>query len=584
MFTRRKKSLPDYLLIIGSLLPFLLSACNLFGGNSSQHQALVKAPASQQIYTIPEVGLSNLDFDTLDPALAHDPASISAVQMLYTGLVQLNDKLQVAPQLAQSWQLSPDGLTWTFHLKPHLQFSDGTSLTSADVAYSINRALEPATQSTVAPIYLRLIKDANQLIAGHITTLIGDSILTPNASTVVIITSQKAAYFLAMLTYTCSYVVEQRLIKQYSNQFTDHLEQGGGAGPFKVAQYIHHSGITFVPNSNYYDTPPQLQKVSFVFYRSDDQTYQDYLNNKLDMTDIPAADLAADTKRKDFHLVAQLWTNYYTMNYLVKPFDNIHIRQAFALAINKVAIAKNVWDNTVMPTNHIMPQGMEGYNANLTGPDGTQNLTGNATLARQLLQQGLREEGWNQVSQMPSIQLSYVTGVSSFDQEVAALIQTWQKVLGITVTPNPISDYNTLLDKVTASTDNANVEDGLQMWGLSWIAEYPDPEDWLSLQFGNNTTNNTTYNNMNYGQNTSRDAAKQQVTQQQMAQADANMTATTRMQTYQQAEQQLINDVAWIPMDQVTSAYLLDPSIVGVPQNGLGIIPPDDWAHIYRVQ
>ncbi len=580
MFTRQKKSLPDYLLIICGLLPFFLSACNLFGGNSLQNQALVKAPKSQQTYTVPEAGLSNLDFDTLDPALAHDPASISAVHMIYTGLVQLNDKLQVEPQLAQNWQLSPDGLTWTFHLKPHLKFSDGTRLTSTDIAYSINRALESATQSTVAPVYLRLIKDSDQLLAGHITTLIGDSILTPNANTVVIITSQKAAYFLAMLTYTCSYVVEQSLIKKYNTQFTNYLEQGGGAGPFKVAQYIHHSSITFVPNSNYYDARPQLQKVSFVFYRSDDETYQDYLNNKLDMTDIPAADLAVAAKRKDFHQIAQLWTNYYTMNYLVKPFDNIHIRQAFALAINKVAIAKNIWDNTVIPTNHIVPQGMEGYNANLTGPDGTQNLTGNATLARQLLQQGLREEGWKQMSQMPAIQLSYVTGVSSFDQEVAALIQTWQKVLGMTVTPNPISNYNTLLDKVTASTNNANVEDGLQMWGLSWIAEYPDPQDWLSLQFGNNNTNN----NMNYGQNTSSDAAKQQATQQQLAHADANMVATARLQSYQQAEQQLVNDVAWIPMDQATSTYLLAPSIVGIPQNGQGIIPPDDWAHIYRGQ
>ncbi|HEU5227655.1 MAG TPA: ABC transporter substrate-binding protein, partial [Ktedonobacteraceae bacterium] len=127
-------------------LLLLLTACDIFGGKKE----MVKAPADKQVYTIPEVGVS--DFDTLDPALAHDSASISAIQMVFTGLVQVDDKLQLHPQLAQRWELGADGVTWTFHLKPGLKFSDGTSLKAADVAYSIDRALQPATQSTVAPL------------------------------------------------------------------------------------------------------------------------------------------------------------------------------------------------------------------------------------------------------------------------------------------------------------------------------------------------------------------------------------------------------------------------------------------------
>src|SRR5205085_11453919 len=102
--------------------------------------------------------------------LAGDQASTSAITMTYTGLVQLDDKLQVQPQLAQSWNVSSDGLTWTFHLRHNLRFSDGTPLTSADVAYSINRALQPATKSAVAPIYLSLLKDSDKLLAGFIPT------------------------------------------------------------------------------------------------------------------------------------------------------------------------------------------------------------------------------------------------------------------------------------------------------------------------------------------------------------------------------------------------------------------------------
>jgi peptide/nickel transport system substrate-binding protein/oligopeptide transport system substrate-binding protein len=516
----------------------------------------------------------NAGIDTFDPALAHDPTSINAVRMLFTGLVALDDKLQIRPQIAQSWQQSSDGSTWTFHLKPGLKFSDDTPLSSKDVAYSLDRALQPATQSTVAPIYLSLIKDADQLLSGRRSTLLDDSLQTPNATTLIIQTSKKAAYFLSMLTYTCSYVVEKSLVTAYGTAFTQHLAQGGGAGPFKVAQYIPGQIATFVPNA-YYAPKPQLQRVAFTFYHSTNDAYQAYLQGAVDTTPVPITSFADDKKRSDFLQVPQLWTNYYTMNYLVKPFDNIHIRQAFALAIDKVAIANKVWNNTVLPTNHIVPQGMTGYNAKLTGPDGTQNLTGNPILARALLKQGLKEEGYSDVSHLPPITLTYATNVVNFDQEVKMLLQMWQSVLTITVTPQGV-DYNTLLDKVTAATNNAK---GLQFWGLAWVGEYPDPQDWLTLQFGRDAR----YNNMNYGQNTGPTAAKQQITQQQLEAADADTQANRRIETYQQAEQQLVTDVAWLPMEQVTALFLRTPYIVGIVDNGQNMIPPDDWANIYRV-
>lgn len=555
------------------LLSLTLTACDIFGGTPPA-KPLVKAPANKQVYTLPEVGIQ--DFDTLDPALAHDVASINAIQLFSTGLVQFDDKLQLQGQLAASWDQSPDGTIWTFHLKPNLTFSDGTPLTSADVVYSIDRALQPTTQSTVAPLYLSVIKDSDQLLAGRISTLIGDSLQTPDAHTVVIQTTKKAAYFLAMLTMTCSFVVEKSLITTYGAKFTDHLYQGGSSGPFKVAQYTHGQEIDFVPNTYYYGKRPQLQHIRIAFYHAANDAYQAYISGQIDMTGVPVAQFNADKSRKDFVQQPLLWTNYYTMNYLVKPFDNIHIRQAFALAIDKTAIVKNAWNTTVLPTNHIVPRGMNGYNPNLTGPDGTQSVTGNVSKAQALFAQGLKEEGWSSVTQMPAITLTYATGETSFDQEAKTMVQMWQKALNVTVTLAP-TDYNTLLDKVTAATNNPN---GLQFWGLAWVGEYPDPQDWLSLQFARGVPNN----NMNYGQNTSTTAPAQQQVQQQLAAADENMQSSARIQAYQQAEQQLVNDVAWMPMEQVTSSFLRSPFIVGIVDNAQGSIPPDDWGTIYRVQ
>ena len=121
------------------------------------------------------------------------------------------------------------------------------------------------------------------------------------------------------------------------------------------------------------------------------------------------------------------------------------------------------------------------------------------------------------------------------------------------------------------------------MWGLAWVGEYPDPQDWLSLQFGNGTPDNS----MNYGQNTSQDAAKQQLTQLQLETADiafSNTQQSARIHSYQQAEQQIVNDAAWIPMEQMNSVFLRSTSIVGFVDNAQGTVPPDDWASIYRAQ
>jgi peptide/nickel transport system substrate-binding protein/oligopeptide transport system substrate-binding protein len=391
-----------------------------------------------------------------------------------------------------------------------------------------------------------------------------------------------------MLTSPCSYVIEQSLINKYGSQFTDHLNEGGGAGPFKVSQYTHRAGISFTPNPYYYNQHPQLQKVTFTLYHSANQAYQDYQNNKLDMTPIPFSMFASNQKNQEFHQVPLLWINYYTMNYLTPPFNNIHIRQAFALAVDKQAIVNNIWKGTVEATNHIVPPELQGSNSDLIGPDNTKSLNGDPKKAVALLNQGIQEEGWHSISQIPPITLTYVSGVTTFDQEVSALVARWQQVLKVNVTVDAV-DENTLLDKVTSATNNPN---GLQMWGLAWIdqyPEYPDPQDWLTRQFGSGSP----FNNENYGQNASQDAARQQLVQQQLVTANTNIgtgknvqpgQGEGRIQTYQQAEQQIVNDVGWLPMEQATATFLRSSSIVGIKDNADGMIPPDDWAHIYRIE
>src|SRR5205807_2533437 len=142
--------------------------------NSSSPQTILHPPIAdnKQVFVSSVVGANTSDITTFDPAQASDSYSTIAVQTVFTGLVSLDDKGNVRGQLATSWEFSPSGLTWTFHLRPNLKFSDGTPLTSNDVAWSIDRALRKDTNSFTAPYYLRYIKASDKLNSGAISSII----------------------------------------------------------------------------------------------------------------------------------------------------------------------------------------------------------------------------------------------------------------------------------------------------------------------------------------------------------------------------------------------------------------------------
>lgn len=570
-----KKINKGFLPTLLAMLAMLVIACEGGGGTSNVTPTAVpaRAHAAHQQLNLP---LSVPDIPTFDPGQASDQDSIEAINTVFTGMVQLNDQLQVTSQMATTWTSSSDGLTWTFTLKSGLKFSDGTPITSADVVYSIDRALSPqiSNLSGDAPTYLGLIEDSDKRIAGKIPSLINDSLLTPDANTVVIKLNKATAYFLQALTYPISYVVEKKVITRWGLKWTDHLADNGGqggAGPFMVSSYDHTQGIDLVPNPNYYGPKPQLTNLSFLFYNAPNTQYKVYQAGQLDETAIPSANYAQASTRSDFSKNPELTISYYTMNYLSKPFNNIHIRQAFELALNKDLLAQAVYKGRMIPTCHIVPSGMPGYNANLQCPGGAPT-SGDATKARALFNYGLQEEGLT-LATLPPIKVTYPIGNPDQDNEIRSARQMWQNVLGINVQPDPI-DFNLLLLALNNTNNNAK---GLQMWAIGWIPDYPDPRDWTTVQFAKGSA----YNSSNYGQNKSSDTAQQQQVQQQLEQADVNADANARFQMYNQAEQQLVNDVAWLPMFQSYATRLLKPYVVGRVFNNLGLVPPNDWVNVY---
>ena len=564
----RKTSLAALMALTGSLA-MLLAGCQTTGGTTTG----AAAPDSQQIFKDQIGGIS--DIKTLDPAINTDLYSAEAITLLYPGLLVLNPKLAVEPWAAQGMPtVSSDGLTYTFKVKPGLKWSDGTPITSQTYAYSINRAESPCTASPAA-YYLYTLKDAlnfntaetctNGKITGKIQTLIGDSIQTPDAQTLVLTLAQPAAYFLEAMTYPTSYAVPEQLISQYPTDWTQHLADGSGFGGnlYKVTLWNHAGKLTLDRNDAFWGTKPKLREIQFTFYKDTTTAYNSYLAGKDDIGSAPTAQLAAAKKHVGFHQVGVQQIDYYAMNWKIAPFNDVRVRQAFAIALDKTALANTVLHGAVAATNHIVPDGMPGYNPNLKGPDGTQNLSGNTQEANSLAAAYATETKCGTATNFsgcPAVTLTIPSGNVDGSNEAAAAQQMWAKAFpGWKINITSI-DFSTLLTNLNAKT--------VQFWAIAWIEDYPDPQDWLTT----NLACDSAYNSGN---------ACIPAADTLMHTADANQNLTQRLTQYQQAEQMLVTQVGWLPLDQATTWWEVRPWVVNFNVAAGGLTPLDTWQQIY---
>ena len=564
----RKTSLAALLTLAGSLA-MLLSGCQTGPGPSSGGPL----PDSQQIFKDQIGGIA--DIKTVDPAVNTDLYSAEVIEVLWPGLLVLDPKLAVVPWAAQAMpDVSSDGLTYTFKVKPGLKWSDGTPITSETFAYSINRAESPCTASPAA-YYLYTLKDAvtfntaetctNGKISGKVQTLIGDSIQTPDAQTLVLTLEQPATYFLEAFTYPISYAVPEQLITQFPTDWTQHLTDNGGFGGnlYKLTLWNHAGKLTLDRNDAFWGQKPKLREIQLTFYKDTTTAYNSYLSGKDDVGSAPTAQLAAAKTHKGFHQVGVQQIDYNAMNWKIAPFNDVRVRQAFEIALDKTSLANTVLHGAVQATNHIVPDGMPGYNPNLKGPDNTQNLSGNTQLANQLATAYATDTKCgtsSDFSKCPAVTFTIPSGSVDSQNEAAAEQQMWAKAFpGWKITISSI-DFDTLLTNLNAKT--------VQFWAIAWIEDYPDPQDWLTT----NLACDSAYNSGN---------ACDPTADKLMHTADANPNLQERLTQYQQAEQILVTQVGWLPLDQATTWWEIRPWVVNFNVAAGGLTPLQTWQQIY---
>ena len=540
-FLGRSRRFSAPFLFLGVLI-LILAACG--GGNSTTTTSSTRA--AKQVLTFPNVGTA--DIAVMDPAQGPDSNSAIAVGMIYSGLVRFDKNLNIIPDQA-TWTISPDRKTYTFTLKSGITFSDGTPVTASTYVYTLTRALAPDVKSPISPLFLGNIVGAADLNNGKTTTLSGVKAL--NDTTLQITLSKPAEYFLQVLASSVSFALNSKLIGQYGqNDWTNHVVGNGiGTGPFMVKEWDHNTKMVLVPNPHYYGAKVQLSEVDMLFINNLNTAFKSYQARQYDFTwNIAPPDLPAARRLPGYINQSQLETDMLFFDNTKPPFNNVAVRQAFAYAINKPALAKLVFNNSVLAAPTIIPPGMPGYQQNYPG------LAFDTAKAKSLLQ-----SAYPDVSKVPTVTFAYPNSQVS-PQLGQALQQMWQAALGVQVKLQGVdlASYNT-------ETSKHQIQFGFTQWG----ADFPDPYDWLALNLLS-----TAPNNNGQWSNAEFDAT--------IAQAE-NSSGQQRLDLYNKAEQLAITGVGWLPIDHQTMSAIVPSYVHGVSLNGTGLYF-GDWSDVYLLQ
>ena len=481
------------------------------GASADQPQASVRDSPGKVRGVLRRIGT---DPPTLDPHQVADTNSAVYAVEIFGGLVTIGPDLKIRPDLAQSWEVSPDRMTYTFHLRPDARFHDGKPVTAQDVKYSLERALDPKTLSPTVDTYLGDIVGAMDRLKGRASEISGVKVL--DDLTIQITIDAPKAYFLAKLTYPVAFVVDRENIEKEGR---DWIRKPNGTGPFKLREYRIGERLVLERNPNYHLGPAKLERVEFIL--SGGSAMAMYENGEIDITSVGLADMdrvtnANDPLNQDLVTAPPGFDIFYIgLNFREPPFDDIKVRQALAHAINKQLIADQVMANTVIPANAILPPGFPGYTGQIQG------LDYDPEKAKELLASSRYADA------MPRIILTVPGTGGSVGLDMEVIVQMWQDTLGIQVEFQQV-EWATFLGDLRAQR--------FQIFaGLGWAADYPDPQNFLDINFHSKSPlNHTGY-------------ANPQV-DRLLEEARVAAVWEERAALYQEAEQIIVNNAVWLPL------------------------------------
>nr|WMC98812.1 ABC transporter substrate-binding protein [Aminobacter aminovorans] len=405
------------------------------------------------------------DVATLDPAIGYDWQNWSMIKSLFDGLMDYEPgTTTLRPELAESYEISPDGKTFTFKLRKGVKFHNGREMTADDVKYSLDRVTNPKTQSPGAGFFAS-INGYDDVAGGKSESLSGVTVVDP--STVKIELSRPDATFLHVMAINFSHVVPREEVEKYGADFGKHPV---GTGAYRMAEWTLGQRLVFERNADYWHKGlPYIDKITFEIGQEPIVALLRLQNGEVDVPGdgIPPAkfqEVMADPEQKARVVEGgQLQTGYVTMNTQMPPFDNVKVRQAVNMAINKDRIVKLI-NNRAVPANQPLPPSMPGYDKAFAG------YAYDVDKAKALLGEAGHPQGF---------ETELFVMNTDPNPRIAQAIQQDLAAIGIKAAIQSLAQAN-----VIAAGGEKGGAPMIWSGGMAWIADFPDPSNFYGPILG----------------------------------------------------------------------------------------------------
>ena len=466
---------------------------------------------------------------TLDPARVRDSGSSQYTVELFAGLVKLDPNLEVIGDLAASWEVRGNGEIYTFVLRDS-KFADGKVIEAQDVQYSLARALSSGVESGTALTHLGNIFGAHAYFQGLTPSLPGVQIV--DSHTIEIRLTHPLAFFLYKLTHPVSLVVDSREVDA-----PNWYRHPNSSGPFKLLAWDDGKEIVLEKNGNYH-SPPILSKVYIALISSSEALLR-YETNTLDVVEIHHGNVerfrdSNDPLKAHYVHVPQFALFYMGFNTAIPPFDDVHVRRAFAKALDIEKIIRVSLRGHEALATGILPFGFPGYDPSLGGFD---YAPGDARAE-------LLKSTYGSPKALPEITMLIPSRGLLLPAHIEASLFLIQENLGIDVAVLAL-EWPDFLDQIYGDMDE------FQLYWLGWSADYPDPHNFLDLMFHSDSLDNVSrYSNLNV------DAL--------LERARTEPNDARRFSIYSQVESIVSDEVPIIPFWHGLSHFLVRPTVKGL--------------------
>ncbi|MDO4788041.1 MAG: peptide ABC transporter substrate-binding protein [Johnsonella sp.] len=556
-------------LVISALLlsAFALSACSSGGGGeattagseggSSAAQKEAEAGDAGELKEIHvQVGPSP---ETIDPALNTTVDGGNMIIHAFEGLLKFDQNNNVVAGLAESHEVSEDGLTWTFHLREGLKWSDGSDLTAKDFEYSWKRMADPLTAAPYGYDLLNMIEGYDQAMEGNVEALKAEAV---DDKTFVVTLKNPCTYFDKIAAFASLVPVQQATIEANGDGWTIDPATYVTSGPYYMTEFTDGAQIVFEKNPNYHDvTNITFDKIVWHLIEDANTAYTAYTQGDLSMIKtLPTEEIPSLRGSDEFHVDPNMGTYYVSFNTTKAPFDNAKVREALSLVIDRDYVANTIMQGTYLPAKNFVGPGVSDAEPGKEFQAVTEEKYGvrfdpakhqeDVEKAKKLLE----EAGYPGGEGFPTIE--YSTNDQLYHKPVAEYLQSVRKEeLGITVNIN-IEEWKTF----SANRRAGNFEVARN----GWIYDWDDPSNMINLLETNNGNNDGKFSNAEFDK--------------LVEAARTTKDVKEHYDLLHQAEQVLLNEAAMAPIAYYTDPYLLKSNVKGTWHSPYGY-----WYFMYGI-